>query len=160
MRSKEEAEFAVDHYGDMIKRISMVHLKSVSDTEDVFQNVFLKYIQSNEVFETQEHEKAWLIRVTINACKDTIKNYFRKNTISLDETLQLQAQIKPEYKEVLEAVFSLPEKYKDIVYLHYYENYTAPEIALLLKKNVNTIYTLITRAKKLLREKLKGGWYE
>ncbi len=63
-------------------------------------------------------------------------------------------------RDVLEAVLSLPQKYKDVVYLHYYEDYTAPQISRILGKNVNTIYTLITRSKRLLREKLGGDGYE
>ena len=160
MRTKQQAEEAVEKYGDTVKRISMVHLKSISDTEDVFQNVFLKYIQYTDTFKSEEHEKAWIIRVTINTCKDTIKSFFRKNTVSIDDVLELEANVKEEYKEVLEAVLSLPEKYKDVVYLHYYENYTAPEISDLLKRNVNTIYTLLTRSRVLLKNKLKGEWDE
>lgn len=140
----------------MIRRLCMIHLKNYADTEDIFQTVFLKYVLSSVVFENKEHEKAWFIRVTINACKDLLKSFFRSHITSLDEILEQAADMQEENKEVLEAVLSLPSKYRDVVYLHYYEGYTAPEIGRLLKKNVNTVYTLMTRSRHLLREKLGG----
>lgn len=140
----------------MIRRLCMIHLKNYADTEDIFQTVFLKYVLSSVVFENKEHEKAWFIRVTINACKDLLKSFFRSRITSLDEILEQAADMQEENKEVLEAVLLLPSKYRDVVYLHYYEGYTAPEIGRFLKKNVNTVYTLMTRSRHLLREKLGG----
>lgn len=138
----------------------MVHLKNYADTEDIFQTVFLKYVLSSVSFESEEHEKAWFIRVTVNACKDLLKRFFRGRTVSLDEVLEPAAECTAEDREVLEAVLSLPPRYKDAVYLHYYEGYTAPQISRVLGKNVNTVYTLLTRSKQLLREKLGGDGYE
>lgn len=120
------------------------------DTEDIFQTVFLKYVLSSVSFESKEHEKAWFIRVTINACKDLLKSFIRSRTISLDEIIEQPSEMSVDDRDVLEAVLSLPQKYKDVVYLHYYEDYTAPQISRILGKNVNTIYTLITRSKRLL----------
>lgn len=156
MRSEQEVNRAIERYGDTVRRLCMIHLKNHADTEDIFQTVFLKYLLSTVSFETQEHEKAWLIRVTINACKDLLKSFFRSRTVSLDTLLDQPAAMASEHREVLEAVLALPQKYRDVVYLHYYEDYTAPEIGRILGKNVNTIYTLLTRAKKLLRETLGG----
>lgn len=160
MRSEQEANRAIEEYADTVRRICMVHLKNYADTEDIFQNVFLKYVLSDRVFASREHEKAWFIRVTINACKDLLKSFFRIRTVSMDEALEQAAELPKDYSEVLEAVLSLPAKYRDAVYLHYYEGYTAPEIAGILGKNPNTVYTLLTRAKKLLREKLGGEEFE
>ena len=157
MRSEEEANRAIDRYADTVRRICMVHLKNYSDTEDIFQTVFLKYILYPEPFESEEHEKAWIIRVTINACKDLLKSFFRSRTTSLD-TLKEQAQVpRTEHSELLDAVLSLPEKYKNVVYLYYYEGYSAAEISRILKKNVNTVYTLLTRARHLLKQELEGA---
>lgn len=134
----------------------MIHLKNYADTEDIFQTVFLKYVLSSVSFENEEHERAWFIRVTINACKDLLKNFFRSHTVSMEEVLEQSAEIEQDHREVLEAVLSLPARYRDVVYLYYYEEYTAPQIGRILGKNVNTIYTLLNRAKKILREKLGG----
>ena len=138
----------------------MIHLKNYADTEDIFQTVFLKYVLSSVSFENEEHEKAWFIRVTINACKDLLKSFFRSRTVSLDEIAEQSSEMPKDDREVLEAVLSLPPKYKDVVYLHYYEGYTAPQISRILGKNVNTIYTLINRSRQLLRDKLGGDGYE
>ena len=156
MRSEEEAARAIERYGDMVRRLCLVHLKNPADTEDIFQNVFLKYVLSSVVFESPEHEKAWLIRVTINACKDLVKSFFRSRTVPLEELLDQPAPLSEEHREVLEAVLALPQKYRDAVYLHYYEGYTAAEIGKLLGKNTNTVYTLLTRARERLRETLGG----
>lgn len=160
MRSEQEANRAIDLYADTVRRICMVHLKNYADTEDIFQTVFLKYVLNDTVFETPEHEKAWIIRVTINACKDLLRSFFRNCTVSIDQIVDLPDTFTPENNEILEAVLSLPAKYKDVVYLHYYEGYTAPQISRILKKNVNTIYTLLNRSRQLLKEKLGGETYE
>ena len=147
---------AVERYADTVKRLCMVHLKNTADTEDIFQTVFLKYALSSAEFESREHEKAWFIRVTINACKDLLKSFFRSRTVSLEVLAELPAEMSDDNRYVLEAVLSLPDKYKEVVYLHYYEDYTAPEIGKILGKNVNTVYTLLNRARQMLREKLGG----
>ena len=156
MRSEQEANRAIEQYADTVRRICMVHLKNYTDTEDVFQTVFLKYVQSAIQFESDEHERAWLIRVTINACKDLLKSLFHRRTVPLDEILEQPTEMREDHKEVLEAVLSLPQKYREVVYLHYYEGYTAPEIGKILGKKANTVYTLLTRSRQLLREKLGG----
>ena len=135
-------------------------MKNYADTEDIFQTVFLKYALSSIEFENKEHEKAWLIRVTINACKDLLKSFFRRNTVSIHQLIEQPAPQDQDYTDVLEAVLSLPKKYKDVVYLYYYEGYTAPQISKILGKNVNTIYTLLNRSKKILKAQLGGSEYE
>lgn len=160
MRNEQEVNRVVEQYSDMVRRLCMVHLKNHADTEDIFQTVFLKYVLSSVSFDSEEHEKAWFIRVTINACKDLLKNFFRTHTVALEEVMEQPALMPPDHREVLEAVLSLPAKYKEVVYLYYYEDYTVPEISGILGKNVNTIYTLLTRSRKMLREKLGGDGYE
>ena len=141
MRSEQEVNAAIDRYADTVRRLCMLHLKNYADTEDIFQTVFLKYALHTAPFADGEHEKAWLIRVTLNACKDLLKSVFRSRTVALEAAANLP----------------LPKKYKDVVYLHYYEGYSAPEIAGLLHRNVNTIYTWLGRAKALLRTALEEG---
>ncbi len=160
MRDEQEVNRAIERYSDTVKRLCMIHLKNHADTEDIFQTVFLKYVLSSVSFESEEHEKAWFIRVTINACKDLLINFFRTHTVALEEVMEQPALMPPDHREVLEAVLSLPAKYKEVVYLYYYEDYTVPEISGILGKNVNTIYTLLTRSRKMLREKLGGDGYE
>ena len=154
------ANRAIDRYADLVRRVCMIHLKNHADTEDIFQTVFLKYVTGTTEFESEEHEKAWFIRVTINACKDLLRSFFRSRTVSLDDLLEQPDQVPEDHREVLEAVLALPDKYRDVVYLHYYEGYTAPEIGTILHKNPNTVYTLLTRARDELRKMLGGEDFE
>ena len=156
MRSEQEVNRAVECYSDMILRLCMVYLKHPQDAEDIFQTVFLKYALDDKVFESEEHEKAWMIRVTANACKDVLKSLFRSRTVPLEEAADCIAEMDEEQSRVLQEVRALPKDYREVIYLHYYEGYTAPEIAGILRKNPNTVYTHLRRAKDLLRERLGG----
>lgn len=156
MRSEQEVNRAIERYADTVRRICFVHLKNRADTEDIFQTVFVKYLLHGEPFASEEHERAWIIRVTLNACKDLLKNFFRSRTVPLEELTDRAMPAETEQREVLQAVLALPVPYRDVIYLHYYEGYTAPEIAGILGKNVNTVYTRLTRARGLLRQALGG----
>ncbi|MGN1468248.1 MAG: RNA polymerase sigma factor [Ruminococcus sp.] len=160
MKSEQEANRAIEKYSDTVYRICLLHLKNHADAEDIFQNVFLKYVTYSKDFESEEHEKAWIIRVTVNACKDLKKSFFRSRVVSIEEIKNFQASQQENYSEVLEAVLSLPEKYKNPIYLYYYEQYSAVEIGKILGKNVNTIYTLLSRGKNILKDKLGGDDFE
>lgn len=157
MRSEQEANRAIELYSDMIKRICFLYVKSYDDTEDIFQTVFLKYIMHEGEFDSPEHEKAWFIRVSVNCCKDTLRSFVRRHSVGLDELSEGDIAVYDSNSETLDAVLSLPKKYKDVVYLHYYEGYTAAEIAEILHKNQNTVYTLLSRAREILKEKLGGA---
>lgn len=156
MRSEEAVNRAIENYASTVKRICFIHLKNEADTEDICQTVFLKYAMNDKVFDSEAHEKAWIIRVTINACKDLLKSFFRKHTVSLDAYVEQGGVVDAAHSEVLEAVLALPEKYRRVIYLHYYEGYPAADIAEILRINVNTVYTHLTRAKTLLRDELGG----
>lgn len=160
MRSEQEAKRAIDLYSDMIRRICLLHLKNHADTEDVLQEVLLKYVLRSDVFENTEHEKAWFIRVTLNSCKDYLKSLFRHQTVPLDLLLEERPNISPEYLDVLEAVLSLQKNYRVVIYLHYYEGYTAKEIGKLLNKKENTIYSLLSRGREQLKQILGGDSIE
>ncbi len=156
MRSEGEVNRAIERHADTVRRLCMIHLKNYADAEDIFQTVFLKYVLSSISFESQEHERAWMIRVTVNACKDLLKSFYRSRTVSLEELVDWPAEASADHREVLEAVLSLPKKYRVVVYLHYYEGYTAPEIGRILRKNTNTVYTLLNRSRQMLKKKLEG----
>ncbi len=155
MRSEEEASRAIEQYGDTVRRICLVHLKTYADTEDIFQTVFLKYVLRSAPFDSPEHEKAWIIRVTVNACRDLLKSFFRSHSVPLEELTAQAAEMPEESREIWDAVLALPPRYKNVVYLYYYEGYSAAEIGEILKKNTNTVYTLLNRARQLLKKDLK-----
>lgn len=156
MRSEQEVNRAVEKYADTVFRICILHLKNKSDAEDIFQEVFLKYALNDKEFENANHEKAWIIRVAVNACKDLIKSFFRSRTVSIDELISVADEEKEDLSYVLEAVLKLPVKYRDVIYLHYYEGYSALEIGQILGKKENTVYSLLSRGRDLLKESLEG----
>ena len=158
MKSTEDVNRVMEAYADMVRRICFELLKNRHDTEDVFQNVYMKYLLYEGSFESIEHEKAWFVRVTINACTDWLRALSRRKWVSLEVLAEECVMPGDPSKEVLEAVLRLPEKYRDVIYLFYYEEYTAVEIAKILKKKENTVYTWLSRAKDILREKLGGEW--
>ncbi|MDR1960941.1 MAG: sigma-70 family RNA polymerase sigma factor [Gracilibacteraceae bacterium] len=159
MKSESEARRAVELYADTVRRVCFLHMKNHSDVEDVFQDVFLKYVLRIAPFDSYEHEKAWLIRVAVNACKDVHKSFFRRKGLSLEELDSEPSYDMPEdSRAILDAVLALPEKYRDVIYLFYYEGYSAVEIAGLLGKNENTIYTWLSRAKGKLKDALGGDF--
>lgn len=153
----DRVSIALENYSDRVYRICYLYLKNKAEAEDAFQDVFLKFMQTDKEFESDEHEKAWICRVAINRCKDILKS-FRYKFVSLDKMPELSF-VNEEDSVVLEAILNLPSKYKDIVYLHYYEGYKASQIASLLNSNENTVYSQLSRARALLKERL-GEDYE
>lgn len=160
MRTECEAIRAVEQYADLIRRICFLHLKNRSDTEDISQNVFLKYLLYSGTFENEEHEKAWFIRVTVNACKDWIKSLLRHPTTPLEVLSEELLAVTNDEQELLQTILSLPPKYKAVIYLFYYEGYSAVEIAKILGKNTNTVYSLMSRGRALLKDQLGGDGLE
>ena len=146
----------MEDYADMVRRICLVHLKNRHDTEDVFQNVYMKYLLYEGSFESREHEKAWFARVTINACTDWLRSLSRRKWVPLSVLNEESRSLDAESAEILESVLKLPEKYRNVIYLHYFEGYSAVEIAGILGRKENTIYTWLSRAKEMLRKRLGG----
>ena len=156
MKTEAQVERAIAKYGDMVARICVLYLKNHADSEDIFQTVFLRYFQKAPPFDSDEHEKAWLLRVAINGCKDVLKSPWRQRITSDEVLAEHPAPVREEQGELLEVVLTLPKKYKEVLYLHYYEDYPAQEIALILKKNINTVYTLLSRGRELLKQQIGG----
>lgn len=137
MRTEEEIRKAINQYADMIQKICFIHMKQQCDVDDVFQTVFIKYAKG-PVFESLEHEKAWLIRVTINACKDVFKSWFRRN-VDFEQDIETFSNNDKsisycETSDLLQAVLSLPNNYRNVIYLFYYEGYKVTDIADILHK--------------------------
>lgn len=156
MKNEAEVNRALNLYADTVRRICFIHLKNYHDVEDVFQEVFLKYILHEHSFESDDHERAWLIRVTVNACKDVLKSFFRKRVYSIEDVNTEFFHMEEEDRELLDCILRLPPKYKDVIFLFYYEGYSAVEIAKIMGKNENTIYTWLSRARKELKLQLGG----
>lgn len=151
-----QARRLVNLYADMILRISYQYLKQTCDAEDICQTVFLKYLTSGGSFDSIEHEKAWIIRTTINACKDHLKSAFFRRTVSLEEAAYMAAPQVPD-TDILDALKTLPEHYRISIYLYYYEEYSAREIGQILGKSESTITQYLSRGRRKLRAYLEEG---
>ena len=157
-RDQQEAQRLVDAYSDLILRLSYTYLKSTQDGEDICQTVLLKLLTGDEVFDSPEHEKAWVIRTTINACKDELRA-FRRRAVPLEDARSLAAP-EPPRSDILDAVMALPGKYREAIYLFYYEGYSAKEIAALTGRSEAAVSAHLSRGRKKLREMLGGREYE
>ena len=145
-----QAKRLVNLYADMILRISYQYLKQTCDAEDICQTVFLKYLTHDMRFDSIDHEKAWIIRTTINACKDHLKSAWFRHTAALDDAAQIAAPEVPD-TWLLDAMKELPEKYRISLYLYYYEEYSAREIADVMGVSESAVGQYLTRGRRKLR---------
>ena len=153
--NEAQARRLVELYADMILRISFQYLKHTMDAEDICQTVFLKYLTANPQFQNYEHEKAWIIRTTVNACKDHVKSAFFRRTVPIEEAAAMAAPTT-EDSGILPALQSLPEKYRICLYLYYYEDYTGKEIAQILGKSEAAVSQYLSRGRQKLRNYLSS----
>lgn len=149
-----EAKRLVDLYADMILRISYSYLKQTCDAEDICQTVFLKILTKDIRFLSPEHEKAWIIRATVNACKDHLKSSFFRRSVPLEEADAVAAPQAPD-TGIMEALKTLPDNYRVPIYLYYYEEYSAQEIGKILGKTEKNIHQCLSRGRKMLRAYLE-----
>ena len=151
--NSDDVSAVISMYADMVYRIAYMRTKTPHDADDVFQNVFLAYMQSDRNFETEEHRKAWLIKVTVNSCAKLLGSSWFKKTVPLeDDTLHYEL---PEQYGLLEAIRKLPEKYGTLLYLFYYEQMPISEISKVLDIKEKTIRMQLTRARRLLKDHLE-----
>jgi len=143
---------AIEKHSDMVRRICFLYLKNIFDVEDVFQEVFLKFFQNAGTFDNEEHAKAWLCRVTFNKCKDLCRSSWRKRTVSIED-IEIPYE-SPEQNEAVSAVLELSPEYRELIYLHYYDGRPIPEVAEMMNKNTNTVYSMLRRAKAQLKKKV------
>lgn len=156
-----QVEYLVRTYSDLIARISYTWFSNTADVQDISQTVFLKLLTSRTTFETADLERAWIIRMTLNACKDLKKSFWRRRVGSFEEAPEIAVPC-PELEDnpVLAAVQSLPLKYRNAIYLHYYEGYQVQEIARMTGETPNAVSAHLSRGRKKLREMLGGDSYE
>ena len=150
----------VQMYGNTVFRVAYQYCGNKSDAEDVTQNTFLKLYQSTKVFEDEEYLKRWLIRVSINEAKNLCMSFWRKNVFSLEENDDSKTYDfdKEEYTKLHDAIMKLSSRYRIVVHLYYFEDYSVKEISEILKMKETTIQTQLMRAREKLKEQLKEVW--
>ena len=152
-RSALGFEDAYDAYGPMVYRLAMVYLGRRADAEDITQEAFLRLLYKAPVFADGEHEKRWLLRVTVNLCRDQLKGFWRKRAVELEPDLPVR---DAESLGLAEAIVALPEKYKAVIHLHYYEGYSVAEIGEILKLGESAVKMRLKRGRELLKQEMEG----
>ena len=159
MNPTQQAERLADAYADAILRLSYTYLKNTQDAQDICQTVFVKLLSEPREFESAAHERAYVLRMASNACKDLLKSPWRRRTCGLETVLEVPA---PETGDgsVLPAVNELPAHYRAVIYLFYYEGYSAAEIGKILGVPTATVHTRLARGRARLKDILGGTDYE
>ena len=153
MLTSDNVREALDEYGDMLYRICLVMLRNTADAEDAVEETFIKYMLSSPQFNDDEHEKAWLITVAANKCRDMLRS--RKRHITERDDILRNYSIDRESTGVLEALMEVPEKYRIVLTLHYIEGYKVDEIAEMIGKTSSAVKMRLAKGRELLKEKLK-----
>ena len=156
-------EEVIQREKDLVYRLAFSQCHQKDQADDIFQNVMYRYLKGKPTFESLEHEKAWFIRVTINACKNVLKLKWNKERVQYEDYMTPEkVSEEPEYELLRQAVLALPEKYRLPIHLYYYEEYSVREIAEILQRKESAVQTQLQRGREKIRRSLteKGVSYE
>ena len=157
LRLNDEPEQVIRFYSDMVYRLAFARTGTRYDADDVYEEVFLRYLKKKPEFDSEEHRRAWLIRVTINCFNTFLTSVWQKRTQELPEDLPFQD--KEDY-ELYSSLQQLPARYRSVIHLFYYEEMSVEEISSLLHRKPSTVRTQLTRARAQLRDLLKEENYD
>lgn len=149
-RSADNMERIMQTYGNMLFRLCLITLGNASDAEDAVQEILIKYLKRAPAFEDAEHEKAWLIRVATNQCRDMLRFRSRHPVINIEEINEFTGEKSD--SGIMEALMELPEKFRTVLLLHYVEEYSVQEIARIIGKTASAVKMRLQKGRKLLRE--------
>jgi len=149
-------EGVILRHSNMVYRLATSQMKTKFDADDVYQEVFTRYIRKNPCFQSQEHEKAWFIRVTINCCKTAWSSAWRRRTAPLDETMPY---LQRQPQSLIDELQKLPQKYRTVVHLHYYEDMSVEKISKAIGKSRSAVKMRLSRAREMLRGILEEDDY-
>lgn len=147
-------EEAIARYSTDIFRMAYARTNNMSDAEDITQDVYVKYMLSGRKFQNEEHVKAWLLRVAINSSKNLLKSAWHRKKTPLEEADAIYTELQNE-SEVYYAVMQLPQKYRTVIHLYYYEGYSVREIGKIMSAKESTVKSWLHRARSRLEEVLK-----
>jgi len=155
---KPSVEILVEKYRSNLYDVAFNMCKNAQDAEDVVQDTFIQYLSHKKDFESEQHIRAWLIRVAINKAKNKNNTFFRRNSLPLENYIQTLTFETEEASELFETVMNLPEKYRIAIHLFYYEDYSVNEIANILKVTPSNVKVRLSRGRMSLRNTLKEVW--
>ena len=150
-------ELAASYQGSLFAAAFNV-CRNAQDAEDVVQDTFVQYYTSKKEFESEQHIRAWLMRVAVNKAKNINRTFWRRNKISIEEYMETLVFETPAAETLFETVMQLPEKYRIVIHLYYYEEYAVREIAQILKLSESNVKIRLSRGRAMLKETLKEEW--
>ena len=156
--TNEETHQIYNRHLGTVYRVCFMYMKNEYDADDMAADTFCKLMKERIIFESEEHEKAWLIRVASNLCKNHFRHWWNRMKVGKD-TEEIFVEQGFDIDETMEMIMNLPDKYKTAIYLHYYEGYSAVEIAKMLQIKESTIYGHLHTGRKLLKIQLESGLY-
>ena len=155
---KQTVEELAGRYRDNLFAAAFNICKNAADADDIVQETFLQYYVAKKEFESEEHIRAWLLRVAINKAKNVNHSFWRQNKVPLEEYMETLAFESPQEETLFETVMKQKKKYRIIIHLFYYEDYSVLEIAKLMKLTQSNVKVRLSRGRKLLKEALKEDW--
>lgn len=156
-RTNADAKKVIEECSDMVYRLAYARTGTRQDADDVYQEVFFRYLKKRPVFESEEHRKAWMLRVTVNCSNSFLSSKWRKNREELSENFPA---FDKRQQDLHRELAQLPQKYRDVIHLFYYEELSVEEISKTLGRKPSTVRTQLTRARALLRGFMKEEDYE
>lgn len=159
LQKEDCVEKIIEKYSDTVYKLAFARMRCKEDADDVFQEVFLKYIKNAPEFDSAEHERAWFVRVTLNCCKDMWRKNERRCEVSLDEARDVADKSCDSTSRLEYALARLEENDRTLIHLYYYEEYSCSEIAKMLDKNSAAVRMQLSRARKALKKYMEedGG---
>lgn len=155
---KQSINALVQCYRDNLFAVAFNVCKNAADADDVVQETFLQYYITRKNFDNEQHIRAWLIRVAINKAKNVNRSFWRQHKIPLEDYMETLVFDSPQDETLFETVMGLPEKYRIIIHLYYYEDYSVHEIASALKLTESNVKVRLTRGRGMLKQALKEEW--
>lgn len=155
---KQAIQELVALYQNNLFAVAFNVCKNAQDAEDIVQDTFLQYYTMQKEFDSEQHIRAWLIRVAINKAKNANRAFWRCNKLSLEDYMETLTFETPQSKNLFETVMKLPEKYRIVIHLFYYEDYAVREIADILKLSESNVKVRLSRGRCLLKKALKEEW--
>ena len=158
MRTNEEMSSAIEKYGDLLYRTCLLMLKNTTDADDVVEDTYITYMQKSPEFSDSEHEKAWLITVASNKCRNMLR-YKKRHHTEPESALDTLVQDDEKYY-ILECLMSLPDKFRIVLALHYVDGYKVDEISKIIVKSVSAVKMRLQKGRELLKEKYRKEYLQ
>lgn len=155
---RQSVQLLMEQYQKSLYAVAFNVCKNAEDAEDVVQDTFIQYHMIKKEFDNEKHIRAWLIRVTINKAKNMNRTFWRLNKMSLEDYMETLTFETPESERLFETVMNLPQKYRIVIHLFYYEDYSIKEIAEILKISISNVKVRLSRGRLLLKQILKEEW--